>query len=107
MEAAALANVWTGVRFFGHWLRESCSTYVMARDFAEPLCIRTPNWADKAKYAGYFDQDWTSTDRAFIERLFVFDDLSQNSLKRQHYDGLREKIQTRFTPREVRSAWSI
>ena len=54
MEAAALANVWTGVRFFGHWLRESCSTYVMARDFAEPLCIRTPTWADKVEIRRLF-----------------------------------------------------
>jgi len=97
-KTAALSSSYVGIKYFGHWLRDDCSTYLLAKDQGDPLCIRSPEWPDKAAYADLFEQDWSATDRAFIDRLTVLQDFSQNSLKRKRYEVLRTMVRRRTKP---------
>ena len=36
---AALASSFLGNRYFGHWLRDDCTTYLLAEQFSKPLCV--------------------------------------------------------------------
>ncbi len=98
LPSAALTSSQLGVKYFGHWLRDDCSTYLLANDIGTPLATRTPNWPDKDVYARYFGQDWTPTDRAFIENLTIFQDYSQNSLQRRRYETLRGMVRQHVRP---------
>ncbi len=96
--SSALTSSYLGAKYFGHWLFDDCIKYLLAKEFSEPLCLRRPASAftHQNKYEVYFDQDWTPIDRAWIDHLVVFQDFSQNSLKRKRYKILRDRIQERF-----------
>ena len=97
LTSSALASSYIGTKYFGHWLTDDCTTYLLAEQFSAPLCLRrpTPSWHQK-QYEAYLGQDWTPTDRALINHLVVFQDFSQNILKRERYRILRDRIKTRF-----------
>jgi capsular polysaccharide biosynthesis protein len=95
-KAAGLASTTVGLRYFGHWLRDDCLQYLLAEQTGAALSFSTPAWNHKAKYAAYFGQDWTSTDRAVVDDLVIYQDFAQNSLKLQRYDLLSEKIRATF-----------
>ncbi|HVR56232.1 MAG TPA: glycosyltransferase family 61 protein [Pseudolabrys sp.] len=93
LEKAAIASSLLGNKYFGHWLRDDCSTYILAKQFSEPLCIE-PSFAAPHidKYREYFDQEWSYTQRAYIDHLIVFQDYGQNRSKRDRYMQLNKKI---------------
>src|SRR6266702_3582125 len=69
LRVAGLASTTVGTRYFGHWLRDDCIQYLLAKQVGAPICVSNPASEHKSKYAGYFGQDWTPTDRAFIDDL--------------------------------------
>ena len=97
LEKAAIASSLLGNKYFGHWLRDDCSTYILAKQFSKPLCIE-PSFAAPhiCKYREYFDQEWIYTQRAYIDHLIVFQDYGQNRSKRDRYMQLNKKIVRRF-----------
>jgi Glycosyltransferase 61 len=96
IKTSALASSYFGTKYFGHWLRDDCTKYLLAEEFGLPLCLRAAAFGHQQKYQAYFSQDWTPIDRARIDHLVVFQDFSQNSLKRKRYRVLRERIKARF-----------
>lgn len=92
LDAACLISSFVGVKYFGHWLADDCLSYELGKQYAPPLCVRTPPWSDKQFYADVFQQDWTPTDRARIGRLFVLSDFAQNDLKMQRYSKFRKLL---------------
>lgn len=97
LKAAGLASTVVGSRYFGHWLRDDCVQYLLAEKHGTPICVRSnPNYEHKANYATYFGQDWTPTDRAYVDELVIYQDFAQNSLKRQRYDLLTKKLTAKF-----------
>ena len=98
IKACALASTYLGTKYFGHWLADDCTKYMLASEFGNPLCLRMPasTFGHRQEYQTYFAQDWTSTDRARIDHLVVFQDFSQNSLKRKRYKFLRDRIKAHF-----------
>jgi len=104
IKAASLASSYLGTKYFGHWLADDCTRYMLAEQFARPLCVRMPPYAHRLQYQTYFGQDWTPIDRARIAHLVVFQDFSQNSFKRERYRILRSRIKARF-PKYDQSAY--
>jgi len=98
IKACALASSYLGTKFFGHWLADDCTRYLLAKTFGTPFCVRMPPYPHLQQYESCFDQDWTPTDRAYIDHAVVFQDFSQNSLKQERYRDLRERIKTHFHP---------
>jgi hypothetical protein len=92
---AALASSYCGVRYFCHWLRDDCAQFLLAKQFGQPLCMPL-SYSHKAQYEGYFEQDWAPIERAQIDHLVIFQDFSQNSLKKKRYDLLRRRIKEHF-----------
>ncbi len=107
LKTAALASSYIGTKYFGHWLRDDCIQYLLAQEIASPLCIRRPKSTEghQQKYEVYFRQDWTPTDRAWIDHLVVYQDFAQHNLKRQRYQLLRDRIKAHFPDPDDRSVF--
>ena len=89
---AALASTYLGTRFFAHWLADDCTRYLLAEGAHRVICTRRSTYPHQQEYQTYFKQDWTSLDRARINKLTIFQDFSQNSHKRKRYEVLRQRI---------------
>ena len=101
IKTCALASSYLGTKYFGHWLADDCTNYLLAEQAGTPLRLRMPASAfgHRQQYQTYFEQDWTPTDRARIDHLVVFQDFPQNSLKRKRYGILRDRIKAHFPRR--------
>jgi len=101
IEVGALASSFLGTKYFGHWLADDCTKYMLAEEVGTPLCLQMPTSAfgHRQKYQTYFEQDWTATDRAYIDHLVVFQDFAQNNLKRRRYQRLKDQIKMHFPQR--------
>ena len=97
IKTAVLASSYLGSRFFGHWLADDCSRYLLGEAMGSTtVCVRRPEYAHQHKYHQIFGQTWNSIDRARIDDLIVFDDYSQNKHKRQRYLALRNRVKAQF-----------
>lgn len=94
LKTVGLASSALGNKYFFHWLSDDCIAYLLAMKHGQPLCLRRPVYREghQPKYEAYFDQEWTPTDRAWIDNLIVYQDFAQNSLKRTRYRTLRERV---------------
>jgi hypothetical protein len=104
INTSALASSYLGTRYFGHWLADDCTRYLLAEGTSTPLCVRTPPYIHLQQYQDCFGQSCAPTDQAHIDNLIVFQDFSQNSLKKTRYQTLRNKIKARF-PEKHSSAY--
>src|SRR5882762_7177424 len=95
LPTAGLVSSLNGTRYFGHWLTDDCTQYLLAEEFG-PLCAKMPDYRDRSGYERYFDQRWTQTERATIDHLVVFEDFAQNQAKGQRYRLLRERLRANF-----------
>ena len=98
LERATLVSSFHGCHFFGHWLMDDCASYLLVEEGSLPIAVETPLWVDQAKYADYFDLNWTPVRRAKIGRLTWFADLSHHSDKARRYRLLRKQLGRRFKP---------
>jgi hypothetical protein len=104
IERAALVSSFYGSKYFGHWLRDDCTAYVLANDLnIPPLCFQSPSGRHMEGYKSLFDQDWTPTFRGRVKHLTVFSDYHENRLKVQRYEKLRSFVAARFPDRDYRS----
>lgn len=98
LTSAPLASSHIGSQFFGHWLRDDCSRYLLAENYGTPLTLDHANYGHSAAYANMFGQDWTPTTGATIDHLVVFQDYAQNSNKKKRYQALRRAIRNKVSP---------
>ena len=97
LKVAGLASTTVGNRYFGHWLRDDCVQYLLAEQTGATVCISSQTSDHKTRYASYFGQDWTPTDRAVVDDFVIYQDFSQNSLKLERYRFLSSKINAGFS----------
>ena len=95
----ALASSYSGIQYFGHWLRDDSTTYLVAKEFAEPFCVRTPDWPHKEGYTDYLNIPWPMIDAGDLEEIYFFLDFSQNAHKVARYREMRRRIRSRFQPK--------
>ena len=96
--SGVLVSSYGGLKYFGQWLTEDCTRYLLAARYGVPICVRGKSSPDKDLYGHYFGQDWSPLDRAIVDRLTFFQDFSQNSLKRERYRLLRKAIRKHVAP---------
>ena len=99
MKKAALASTMLGVEYFGHWLKDDCTQYLLAEEhsaFSVPP-LYTPT--HQSLYESYFSQRWTPVAQARIDHLIVYQDFSQNSLKRRRYQVLTSRLRAHLAPK--------
>lgn len=89
---AALPSSLPGTRFFGHWLRDDCSTYLLASEFGPTRTLPTPNWRDKEFYKSAFGLIEHPIRAAWIDSLHVISDLGFNTHKRNRINELRSRL---------------
>ena len=105
IKAASLASSYLGTKYFGHWLADDCTRYILAEQFdTSPLRANATLCSSTAVRSIFQPELGTPTDRAYIDHLVVFQDYSQNSLKRKRYKILREQIKARF-PETARNGY--
>jgi len=96
-DRAALVSTFYGVRYFGHWLRDDCTHWLLANEFSlPPLCFPSPSGLHVEGYKTLFDQVLAPTFRARVKHLTIFSDHEQNGLRRQRYEHLRNIVAARF-----------
>jgi hypothetical protein len=96
IETAALTSTVLGIRHFGHWLKDDCVQYLLAERYGQPLTVRHPLSPHESQYAEYFEENWYPIERARVDKLIVFQDYAQNSLKRHRYETLTNRIAARL-----------
>jgi hypothetical protein len=101
LASAALASSHIGSQFFGHWLRDDCSRYLLAENYGKPLTLDHADYGHARTYAEIFGQDWTPTTGATIDHLVVFQDYAQNSNKKKRYEALRRAIRDNISPADT------
>ena len=104
LDRAALASTFYGVKYFGHWLRDDCTHWLLANEIdLPPLCLPSPTGLHVEGYKSLFEQSWTPTFRARVKHLTIFGDHDQNGLRRQRYERLRNIIAAHFMRNNRRS----
>jgi hypothetical protein len=88
----ALRSSFIGCHFFGHWLRDDCLTHLLAEQSGMPMSMPTPLWPDSDNYLALFGQSCTVLDQAYVRRLILFHDISQNAHKAKRFRSLRAHI---------------
>jgi hypothetical protein len=97
IDRAALVSSYYGVKYFGHWLRDDCTSHLLAEDLGIPsLCLPGPSGVHTAGYKSLFNQCWKPTFRASIGHLTIFSDYHHNSLRLRRYERLREVVKAHF-----------
>lgn len=95
--SGALVSTATGNMYFGHWLREDCTSYLLTSPAFRPICISAGLTDHQKEYARVFDQDWmTPTKSALIDHLMIYRDFGQNSLKKARYQELADCVAHAF-----------
>jgi capsular polysaccharide biosynthesis protein len=82
--------------YFGHWLRDACSTALLADEGDMIFLDERLDWPDTTHYASAFGLPVKRAGAAFVSTLRIYSDLSQGRLRRQRYQMLRQRMQQRF-----------
>lgn len=88
----AVSNSTQGLKYFGHWLRDDCATYELARDFGKVISLSRPHWPDCDGYQTAFDQRWEEKKSFFAKELTIFQDIGFSRSKKKRLTDLRARI---------------
>lgn len=100
---AGLASSAVGYTYFGHWLRDDCCQYLLAEKAGQPICLLQPTkFEHRQSYAARLQQQWAPVDYAVIDELTIYQDFAQNSLKRERYGILFDRLAKAFSGPAVR-----
>lgn len=84
------------MRYFGHWLMESCCTALLQRD-NEDLILPTPaNWPDTKSYVDYFDFKPAQGSVFRVKNASLYEDFAQGQSHRARYGELRRRLRQKF-----------
>jgi len=92
LPCAAYAATGATQRYFGHWLRDGCTTALLARDGEALLLDMRSDWPDVPAYLGALGLAPAPGALFRVGRLAVFDDHGQGALKRARYAELRRRV---------------
>jgi hypothetical protein len=91
MTSACLPNSFQGLQYFGHWLRDDCSAFEVARGIAPVVSLSRPDWTDCPAYERAFGQDWTDLTAFQADRLTLVRDVGFNLDKGKRFELLRKR----------------
>jgi hypothetical protein len=91
---AALACTLYGSTYFGHWMSDDVSRYLVMRDLASPIIVSRPRYTHEPGYSAIFGVNPGEITRIKCGRLLMLGDSGQNSFRRSRYAFLREKLRS-------------
>jgi glycosyl transferase family 61 len=99
LKTAALASTMLGVEYFGHWLKDDCTQYLLAEEHGALSVPPLHTAPHRSQYGRYFSQKWSSVSHARIDHLIIYQDFSQNSHKRRRYQLLTSRLRSHLIPK--------
>ncbi len=96
IQNASLACSYSGLQYFGHWLRDDLPLMLAAQDIAEPVTLERSLTNHQKEYSNFLDLHPQPINYAKFENLTVLHDVGQNRYKRERYQAVREKLKTLF-----------
>lgn len=98
-EPVVLTNSAAGMRYFGHWARDDCSAYVVARDDGRGrlLSLKRRNWPDIPFYEGVFGQTWDEKEAFWTPNLSLITDMGFSPSKRDRMESFRGKLREQIS----------
>jgi hypothetical protein len=102
---AALATSYYGAKYFGHWLRDDCSYYLLARQLDIPaLVFSSPSGPHVDGYKSLFGYEYHALALlAYVDHLTIFTEHHENRLRLQRYESFRAIVQAKFPRKERRT----
>ncbi|MEM6945097.1 MAG: glycosyltransferase family 61 protein [Pseudomonadota bacterium] len=97
---ASLAESGATRIWFGHWLRDGCTTALLAEENDRLLLPASPAWPDAAGYAALFGLDPAPPGPVLVEALSIYEDHAQGPSKRARMRTLRARLAAAVTPSE-------
>lgn len=92
MEPCALYSSLYGSTYWGHWLKDDCSTYLEASKIAKPVTPLREQFSQQLAYEKLLGMKDEKKSATFFEELWVFEDFAQNESRRIRYKQLRAKL---------------
>lgn len=86
-----------GIQYFGRWLMDDCSTYLMACDEGMPVTAALHIGAHTLGYEAWLGMKPARLRSVFFRELVFFDDVGQTRHKRHRQRILTEKLLSRVT----------
>lgn len=98
IDHVAVPNSFLGLHYFGHWLRDDCSGYELARSFGPVASISGLSYRDLPAYARWFEQNWDEWGGFFAKSATFFSDIGFGSSKANRLRRLRARVRERIKP---------
>lgn len=95
-KSGALACSLYGNMFFGHWLLDDTTLTLAAASLDHPVMVVRPAYRHESGYRRLLDVAARGCTTGVFERLFVFDDVGQNSYRKRRHQELRARLRSRF-----------
>lgn len=95
---SVVLNSQQGLRFFGHWLGDDCSSYEAFPDHPGLISMKRPKWGDVAFYEKAFDQHWQDQNVIVSENLILLNSLGFSRRKGDRYRTLRHRLRKAIGP---------
>lgn len=103
LSRACYCNSAVSRQYFGHFVRDACTTAMLARDDEALLLDWPSSWANAPEYVEGLGLEPVRGPLFRVRRLSHFRDYGQGSLKRARYDQMRARL-TRAFPGETSGA---
>lgn len=80
------------IRYFGHWIADSCPTALMKSDDEALLMTHRPEWPHAHEYCGLLDLDPEPAGVYHVDKLAWMDDFGQGESRSRRYRELRRRL---------------
>jgi hypothetical protein len=105
LSEASLTCTMYGSVYFGHWMIDDISRYLVLADLAPPIIVDRKRWGHEAAYSEIFNIHPRAITRVKCKRLLMLADAGQNSHKRARYEWMRARLQTLGSVHQGHSVW--
>lgn len=105
LSEASLTCTMYGSVYFGHWMTDDISRYLVLADLAPPIMVDRKRWGHEAAYSEIFNVHPRTITRVKCKRLIMLGDAGQNSHKRARYEWMRARLRAQGSVRQGHSVW--
>lgn len=98
-DSVVVPNSFLGLHFFGHWLRDDCSGFELARSMGRIVSVRRPFNRDAAAYSEFLSQSWDEQDGFFARSSTFISDIGFSPKKGERLRVLRARLRKRIGQR--------
>ncbi len=94
-DSVAVPNSFQGMHYFGHWLRDDCSSHELAGGFGKVVSICRPGYRDAPLYAALLGQIWDEHPGFSARKATFLCDVGFSPKKAERLRALRRRLRAR------------